>query len=237
MDIRLYAVELARPLRADERERCSHALPYSLRERLAAASTASKRRQPSLRLRRCYCRALHDLRGWEDAAGAWPTASTASRTLPAHPDVSFQPEPLARRCVLRRLCTTRPLGVGYRASSPSERRRCALRRVLGAANGHWTSGSRWVQSTRAAASARGISAVAEQRDLLLPRCSEASAFASLAVVPKLCRLRLHLIPAQDAVKLILPHSRRCSNKRFRRGLFGTFYRLIVRSYSSTTIGS
>lgn len=86
MDIRLYALELARPLRADERERLLAHLPYSLRERLA--QKAPMKRDDSLCAYAALHFALHDLRDWETL----PDMAYGEHGKPyfaSHPDVHF----------------------------------------------------------------------------------------------------------------------------------------------------
>ena len=86
MDIRLYALELARPLRADERERLLAHLPYSLRERLA--QKAPMKRDDSLCAYASLHFALHDLRDWETL----PDMAYGEHGKPyfaSHPDVHF----------------------------------------------------------------------------------------------------------------------------------------------------
>ena len=189
MDIRLYALELARPLRADERERLLAHLPYSLRERLA--QKAPMKRDDSLCAYAALHFALHDLRDGE----MLPDMAYSERGkpyFPAHPDVSFSLSH-SGGCVLVGV-HDRPLGVDIERLRPVRAER--LRRVLGAETelDFW---QRWTEY-ESRCKRRGISA-AEQRDLLLPPVP-GERVASLAVFPN-CAACVCTNPGQDAVKL------------------------------------
>ena len=150
MDIRLYALELARPLRADERERLLAHLPYSLRERLA--QKAPMKRDDSLCAYAALHFALHDLRDWEmlpDMA----YSEHGKPYFPAHPDVSFSLSH-SGGCVLVGV-HDRPLGVDIERLRPVRAER--LRRVLGAETelDFW---QRWTEY-ESRCKRRGISAV------------------------------------------------------------------------------
>lgn len=189
MDIRLYALELARPLRADERERLLAHLPYSLRERLA--QKASMKRDDSLCAYASLHFALHDLRDWETLP-YMAYSEHGKPYFPAHPDVSFSLSH-SGGCVLVGV-HDRPLGVDIERLRPVRAER--LRRVLGAETelDFW---QRWTEY-ESRCKRRGISA-AEQRDLLLPPVP-GERVASLAVFPN-CAACVCTDPGQDAVKL------------------------------------
>ena len=125
MDIRLYALELARPLRADERERLLAHLPYSLRERLA--QKAPMKRDDSLCAYAALHFALHDLRDWETLPDM-AYSEHGKPYFPAHLDVSFSLSH-SGGCVLVGV-HDRPLGVDIERLRPVRAER--LRRVLGA---------------------------------------------------------------------------------------------------------
>lgn len=189
MDIRLYALELARPLRADERERLLAHLPYSLRERLA--QKAPMKRDDSLCAYAALHFALHDLRDGEMLP--YMAYSEHSKPyFPAHPDVSFSLSH-SGGCVLVGV-HDRPLGVDIERLRPVRAER--LRRVLGAETelDFW---QRWTEY-ESRCKRRGISA-AEQRDLLLPPVP-GERVASLAVFPN-CAACVCTDSGQDAVKL------------------------------------
>lgn len=189
MDIRLYALELARPLRADERERLLAHLPYSLRERLA--QKAPMKRDDSLCAYAALHFALHDLRDGE-MLPYMAYSEHGKPYFPAHPDVSFSLSH-SGGCVLVGV-HDRPLGVDIERLRPVRAER--LRRVLGAETelDFW---QRWTEY-ESRCKRRGISA-AEQRDLLLlPVPGER--VASLAVFPN-CAACVCTNPGQDAVKL------------------------------------
>lgn len=189
MDIRLYALELARPLRADERERLLAHLPYSLRERLA--QKAPMKRDDSLCAYAALHFALHDLRGWETLPDM-AYSEHGKPYFPAHPDVSFSLSH-SGGCVLAGV-HDRPLGVDIERLRPVRAER--LRRVLGAETelDFWQSWTEYESRCKR----RGISA-AEQRDLLLPPVP-GERVASLAVFPN-CAACVCTDPGQDAVKL------------------------------------
>lgn len=189
MDIRLYALELARPLRADERERLLAHLPYSLRERLA--QKAPMKRDDSLCAYAALHFALHDLRDGEMLP--YMAYSEHSKPyFPAHPDVSFSLSH-SGGCVLVGV-HDRPLGVDIERLRPVRAER--LRRVLGAETelDFWQSWTEYESRCKR----RGISA-AEQRDLLLPPVP-GERVASLAVFPN-CAACVCTDSGQDAVKL------------------------------------
>lgn len=189
MDIRLYALELARPLRADERERLLAHLPYSLRERLA--QKAPMKRDDSLCAYAALHFALHDLRDGEMLP--YMAYSEHSKPyFPAHPDVSFSLSH-SGGCVLVGV-HDRPLGVDIERLRPVRAER--LRRVLGAETelDFW---QRWTEY-ESRCKRRGISA-AEQRDLLLPPVP-GERVASLAVFPN-CAACVCTDSGQYAVKL------------------------------------
>lgn len=189
MDIRLYALELARPLRADERERLLAHLPYSLRERLA--QKAPMKRDDSLCAYAALHFALHDLRDGE-MLPYMAYSEHGKPYFPAHPDVSFSLSH-SGGCVLVGV-HDRPLGVDIERLRPVRAER--LRRVLGAETelDFW---QRWTEY-ESRCKRRGISA-AEQRDLLLPPVPD-ERVASLAVFPN-CAACVCTDPGQDAVKL------------------------------------
>ena len=189
MDIRLYALELARPLRADERERLLAHLPYSLRERLA--QKAPMKRDDSLCAYAALHFALHDLRDGE-MLPYMAYSEHGKPYFPAHLDVSFSLSH-SGGCVLVGV-HDRPLGVDIERLRPVRAER--LRRVLGAETelDFW---QRWTEY-ESRCKRRGISA-AEQRDLLLPPVP-GERVASLAVFPK-CAACVCTNPGQDAVKL------------------------------------
>lgn len=189
MDIRLYALELARPLRADERERLLAHLPYSLRERLA--QKAPMKRDDSLCAYAALHFALHDLRDGE-MLPYMAYSEHGKPYFPAHPDVSFSLSH-SGGCVLVGV-HDRPLGVDIERLRPVRAER--LRRVLGAETelDFW---QRWTEY-ESRCKRRGISA-AEQRDLLLPPVP-GERVASLAVFPN-CAACVCTDPGQDAVKL------------------------------------
>ena len=189
MDIRLYALELARPLRADERERLLAHLPYSLRERLA--QKAPMKRDDSLCAYAALHFALHDLRDGE-MLPYMAYSEHGKPYFPAHPDVSFSLSH-SGGCVLVGV-HDRPLGVDIERLRPVRAER--LRRVLGAETelDFW---QRWTEY-ESCCKRRGISA-AEQRDLLLPPVP-GERVASLAVFPN-CAACVCTDPGQDAVKL------------------------------------
>ena len=189
MDIRLYALELARPLRADERERLLAHLPYSLRERLA--QKAPMKRDDSLCAYAALHFALHDLRDGE-MLPYMAYSEHGKPYFPAHPDVSFSLSH-SGGCVLVGV-HDRPLGVDIERLRPVRAER--LRRVLGAETelDFW---QRWTEY-ESRRKRRGISA-AEQRDLLLPPVP-GERVASLAVFPN-CAACVCTDPGQDAVKL------------------------------------
>lgn len=189
MDIRLYALELARPLRADKRERLLAHLPYSLRERLA--QKAPMKRDDSLCAYAVLHFALHDLRDWETLPDM-AYSEHGKPYFPAHPDVSFSLSH-SGGCVLVGV-HDRPLGVDIERLRPVRAER--LRRVLGAETelDFW---QRWTEY-ESRCKRRGISA-AEQRDLLLPPVS-GERVASLAVFPN-CAACVCTDSGQDAVKL------------------------------------
>lgn len=189
MDIRLYALELARPLRADERERLLAHLPYSLRERLA--QKAPMKRDDSLCAYAALHFALHDLRDGE-MLPYMAYSEHGKPYFPAHPDVSFSLSH-SGGCVLVGV-HDRPLGVDIERLRPVRAER--LRRVLGAETelDFW---QRWTEY-ESRCKRRGISA-AEQRDLLLPPVP-GERVASLAVFPN-CAAYVCTDPGQDAVKL------------------------------------
>lgn len=189
MDIRLYALELARPLRADERERLLAHLPYSLRERLA--QKAPMKRDDSLCAYAALHFALHDLRDGE-MLPYMAYSEHGKPYFPAHPDVSFSLSH-SGGCVLVGV-HDRPLGVDIERLRPVRAER--LRRVLGAETelDFW---QRWTEY-ESRCKRRGISA-AEQRDLLLPPVP-GERVASLAVFPN-CAACVCTNPGQDAVKL------------------------------------
>lgn len=150
MDIRLYALELARPLRADERERLLAHLPYSLRERLA--QKAPMKRDDSLCAYASLHFALHDLRDWETLPDM-AYSEHGKPYFPAHPDVSFSLSH-SGGCVLVGV-HDRPLGVDIERLRPVRAER--LRRVLGAETelDFW---QRWTEY-ESRCKRRGISAV------------------------------------------------------------------------------
>ena len=189
MDIRLYALELARPLRADERERLLAHLPYSLRERLA--QKAPMKRDDSLCAYAALHFALHDLRDGETLPDM-AYSEHGKPYFPAHLDVSFSLSH-SGGCVLVGV-HDRPLGVDIERLRPVRAER--LRRVLGAETelDFW---QRWTEY-ESRCKRRGISA-AEQRDLLLPPVP-GERVASLAVFPN-CAACVCTDPGQDAVKL------------------------------------
>lgn len=189
MDIRLYALELARPLRADERERLLAHLPYSLRERLA--QKAPMKRDDSLCAYAALHFALHDLRDGE-MLPYMAYSEHGKPYFPAHPDVSFSLSH-SGGCVLVGV-HDRPLGVDIERLRPVRAER--LRRVLGAETelDFW---QRWTEY-ESRCKRRGISA-AEQRDLLRPPVP-GERVASLAVFPN-CAACVCTDPGQDAVKL------------------------------------
>lgn len=189
MDIRLYALELARPLRADERERLLAHLPYSLRERLA--QKAPMKRDDSLCAYAALHFALHDLRDGE-MLPYMAYSEHGKPYFPAHPDVSFSLSH-SGGCVLVGV-HDRPLGVDIEGLRPVREER--LRRVLGAETelDFW---QRWTEY-ESRCKRRGISA-AEQRDLLLPPVP-GERVASLAVFPN-CAACVCTDSGQDAVKL------------------------------------
>ena len=189
MDIRLYALELARPLRADEWERLLAHLPYSLRERLA--QKAPMKRDDSLCAYAALHFALHDLRDGE-MLPYMAYSEHGKPYFPAHPDVSFSLSH-SGGCVLVGV-HDRPLGVDIERLRPVRAER--LRRVLGAETelDFW---QRWTEY-ESRCKRRGISA-AEQRDLLLPPVP-GERVASLAVFPN-CAACVCTNPGQDAVKL------------------------------------
>ena len=189
MDIRLYALELARPLRADERERLLAHLPYSLRERLA--QKAPMKRDDSLCAYAALHFALHDLRDWETLPDM-AYSEHGKPYFPAHPDVSFSLSH-SGGCVLVGV-HDRPLGVDIERLRPVRAER--LRRVLGAETelDFW---QRWTEY-ESRCKRRGISA-AEQRDFLLPPVP-GERVASFAVFPN-CAACVCTDPGQDAVKL------------------------------------
>ncbi len=189
MDIRLYALELARPLRADERERLLAHLPYSLRERLA--QKAPMKRDDSLCAYAALHFALHDLRDGE-MLPYMAYSEHGKPYFPAHPDVSFSLSH-SGGCVLVGV-HDRPLGVDIERLRPVRAER--LRRVLGAETelDFW---QRWTEY-ESRCKRRGISA-AEQRDLLLPPVP-GERVASLAVFPN-CAACVCTDSGQDAVKL------------------------------------
>ena len=189
MDIRLYALELARPLRADERERLLAHLPYSLRERLA--QKAPMKRDDSLCAYAALHFALHDLRDGE-MLPYMAYSEHGKPYFPAHLDVSFSLSH-SGGCVLVGV-HDRPLGVDIERLRPVRAER--LRRVLGAETelDFW---QRWTEY-ESRCKRRGISA-AEQRDLLLPPVP-GERVASLAVFPN-CAACVCTNPGQDAVKL------------------------------------
>lgn len=189
MDIRLYALELARPLRADERERLLAHLPYSLRERLA--QKAPMKRDDSLCAYAALHFALHDLRDGE-MLPYMAYSEHGKPYFPAHPDVSFSLSH-SGGCVLVGV-HDRPLGVDIERFRPVRAER--LRRVLGAETelDFW---QRWTEY-ESRCKRRGISA-AEQRDLLLPPVP-GERVASLAVFPN-CAACVCTDSGQDAVKL------------------------------------
>lgn len=189
MDIRLYALELARPLRADERERLLAHLPYSLRERLA--QKAPMKRDDSLCAYAALHFALHDLRDGE-MLPYMAYSEHGKPYFPAHPDVSFSLSH-SGGCVLVGV-HDRPLGVDIERLRPVRAER--LQRVLGAETelDFW---QRWTEY-ESRCKRRGISA-AEQRDLLLPPVP-GERVASLAVFPN-CAACVCTDSGQDAVKL------------------------------------
>ena len=189
MDIRLYALELARPLRADERERLLAHLPYSLRERLA--QKAPMKRDDSLCAYAALHFALHDLRDGE-MLPYMAYSEHGKPYFPAHPDVSFSLSH-SGGCVLVGV-HDRPLGVDIERLRPVRAER--LRRVLGAETelDFW---QRWTEY-ESRCKRRGISA-AEQRDLLLPPVP-GERVASLAVFPN-CAACVCTDSGQYAVKL------------------------------------
>ncbi len=189
MDIRLYALELARPLRADERARLLAHLPYSLRERLA--QKAPMKRDDSLCAYAALHFALHDLRDGE-MLPYMAYSEHGKPYFPAHPDVSFSLSH-SGGCVLVGV-HDRPLGVDIERLRPVRAER--LRRVLGAETelDFW---QRWTEY-ESRCKRRGISA-AEQRDLLLPPVP-GERVASLAVFPN-CAACVCTDSGQDAVKL------------------------------------
>lgn len=189
MDIRLYALELARPLRADERERLLAHLPYSLRERLA--QKAPMKRDDSLCAYAALHFALHDLRDGE-MLPYMAYSEHGKPYFPAHPDVSFSLSH-SGGCVLVGV-HDRPLGVDIERLRPVRAER--LRRVLGAETelDFWQSWTEYESRCKR----RGISA-AEQRDLLLPPVP-GERVASLAVFPN-CAACVCTDSGQDAVKL------------------------------------
>lgn len=189
MDIRLYALELARPLRADEWERLLAHLPYSLRERLA--QKAPMKRDDSLCAYAALHFALHDLRDGE-MLPYMAYSEHGKPYFPAHPDVSFSLSH-SGGCVLVGV-HDRPLGVDIERLRPVRAER--LRRVLGAETelDFW---QRWTEY-ESRCKRRGISA-AEQRDLLLPPVP-GERVASLAVFPN-CAACVCTDSGQDAVKL------------------------------------
>lgn len=150
MDIRLYALELARPLRADERERLLAHLPYSLRERLA--QKAPMKRDDSLCAYAALHFALHDLRDGE-MLPYMAYSEHGKPYFPAHPDVSFSLSH-SGGCVLVGV-HDRPLGVDIERLRPVRAER--LRRVLGAETelDFW---QRWTEY-ESRCKRRGISAV------------------------------------------------------------------------------
>ena len=189
MDIRLYALELARPLRADEWERLLAHLPYSLRERLA--QKAPMKRDDSLCAYAALHFALHDLRDGE-MLPYMAYSEHGKPYFPAHPDVSFSLSH-SGGCVLVGV-HDRPLGVDIERLRPVRAER--LRRVLGAETelDFWQSWTEYESRCKR----RGISA-AEQRDLLLPPVP-GERVASLAVFPN-CAACVCTDSGQDAVKL------------------------------------
>ena len=189
MDIRLYALELARPLRADERERLLAHLPYSLRERLA--QKAPMKRDDSLCAYAALHFALHDLRDGE-MLPYMAYSEHGKPYFPAHPDVSFSLSHSGGYVLVG--VHDRPLGVDIERLRPVRAER--LRRVLGAETelDFW---QRWTEY-ESRCKRRGISA-AEQRDLLLPPVP-GERVASLAVFPN-CAACVCTDPGQDAVKL------------------------------------
>lgn len=189
MDIRLYALELARPLRADERERLLAHLPYSLRERLA--QKAPMKRDDSLCAYASLRFALHDLRDWETL----PDMAYGEHGKPyfaSHPDVHFSLSHTRGAALLA--VHNEPIGADIERLRPVRAER--LRRVLGAETelDFW---QRWTEY-ESRCKRRGISA-AEQRDLLLPPVP-GERVASLAVFPN-CAACVCTDPGQDAVKL------------------------------------
>lgn len=189
MDIRLYALELARPLRADERERLLAHLPYSLRERLA--QKAPMKRDDSLCAYASLRFALHDLRDWETL----PDMAYGEHGKPyfaSHPDVHFSLSHTRGAALLA--VHNEPIGADIECLRPVRAER--LRRVLGAETelDFW---QRWTEY-ESRCKRRGISA-AEQRDLLLPPVP-GERVASLAVFPN-CAACVCTDPGQDAVKL------------------------------------
>ena len=189
MDIRLYALELARPLRADERERLLAHLPYSLRERLA--QKAPMKRDDSLCAYAALHFALHDLRDGE-MLPYMAYSEHGKPYFPAHLDVSFSLSH-SGGCVLVGV-HDRPLGVDIERLRPVRAER--LRRVLGAETelDFWQNWTEYESRCKR----RGISA-AEQRDLLLPPVP-GERVASLAVFPN-CAACVCTDSGQDAVKL------------------------------------
>lgn len=189
MDIRLYALELARPLRADERERLLAHLPYSLRERLA--QKAPMKRDDSLCAYASLRFALHDLRDWETL----PDMAYGEHGKPyfaSHPDVHFSLSHTRGAALLA--VHNEPIGADIECLRPVRAER--LRRVLGAETelDFW---QRWTEY-ESRCKRRGISA-AEQRDLLLPPVP-GERVASLAVFPN-CAACVCTDSGQDAVKL------------------------------------
>lgn len=189
MDIRLYALELDRPLRADERERLLAHLPYSLRERLA--QKAPMKRDDSLCAYAALHFALHDLRGWETLPDM-AYSEHGKPYFPPHPDVSFSLSH-SGGCVLIGV-HDRPLGVDIERLRLVRAER--LRRALGAETelDFW---QRWTEY-ESRCKRRGISA-AVKRDLLLPPVP-GERIVPLTIFPN-CAACICTDSGQNAVKL------------------------------------
>ncbi len=189
MDIRLYALELDRHMRADEQEHLLARLPRSLRERLA--QKAPMKRDDSLCAYAVLQFALHDLRGWEMLPGM-AYSEHGKPYFPPHPDVSFSLSH-SGGCVLVGV-HDRPLGVDIERLRPVRTER--LRRALGAETelDFW---QRWTEY-ESRCKRRGISA-AVKRDLLLSPVP-GERVASLEIFPN-CAACVCTDSGQDAVKL------------------------------------
>lgn len=189
MDIRLYALELDRHMRANERERLLAHLPRSLRERLA--QKAPMKRDDSLCAYAALHFALHDLRGWETLPDM-AYSEHGKPYFPVHPEICFSLSHSGGFVLVG--VHDRPLGVDIERLRPVRAER--LRRALGAETelDFW---QRWTEY-ESRCKRRGISA-AEQRDLLLPPVP-GERVASLEIFPN-CAACVCTDSGQDTVKL------------------------------------